>query len=255
MLTQRQALRAIQEHLKQASIYQEQSEMDAEQRAQVLMHLAATGMVAERVAHEFGRQVYAALEAVGKIRHLGKGDNEVTQAIRTLDTTLGTLRNEFRVLAPYEIGWRLQRTSVSGVYDAVELALKLNEHLIEHADITSEVTGDDFEVIARPASLVQVFDNLIHNACIWLEGRPEPRQIVVRLDSTERKVIVSDTGPGIPAHLTEDIFEPFVTLRNGGRGLGLYITRELLKTMQASIDLLSADRNGTGATFVVSFPA
>jgi signal transduction histidine kinase/anti-sigma regulatory factor (Ser/Thr protein kinase) len=166
LITQRQAVREIQEHLKQAAIYQDQSETDAEQRTQILMHLASTGMVAERVAHEFGRQVHAALDAVGKLRHLGRGDSEVSQAIRTLDATLGTLRNEFRVLAPYEIGWRIQRTATISVAEATTLALKLNEHLIEQADITTEIVGDDFAVAARPASLVQVFDNLIHNACV-----------------------------------------------------------------------------------------
>lgn len=255
LLTQRQAVRELQEHLKQASLYQDQSETDAEQRAQVLMHLAATGMVAERVAHEFGRQVHAALDAVGKLRHLGRGDSEVSQAIRTLDATLGTLRNEFRVLAPYEIGWRIQRTATVGVEEAATLALKLNDHLIDQADITTEIEGDDFEVAARPASLVQVFDNLVHNSCVWLEGHPDPRRIVLRMDGEARTVTVCDTGPGIPSHLTEEVFEPFVTLRNGGRGLGLYITRELLKAMNATITLLPPDRNGTGATFVVGFPA
>jgi signal transduction histidine kinase len=253
LLTQRQAVRELQEHLKQASLYQDQSETDAEQRAQVLMHLAATGMVAERVAHEFGRQVHAALDAVGKLRHLARGDSEVSQAIRTLDATLGTLRNEFRVLAPYEIGWRIQRTATVGVEEAATLALKLNEHLIDQADITTEIEGDDFEIAARPASLVQVFDNLVHNSCVWLEGHPGPSRIVLRMDGEARTVTVCDTGPGIPSHLTEEVFEPFVTLRNGGRGLGLYITRELLKAMNATITLLPSDRNGTGATFVVDF--
>lgn len=253
LLTQRQALRELQEHLRQATIYQDQSEADAEQQAQVLMHLAATGMVAERVAHEFGRQVHAALEAVGTLRHLGRGDSEVAQAIRTLDATLGTLRNEFRVLAPYELGWRMQRTATISVEEAARLALKLNSHLIDQASIITEVEGDDFDVAARPASLVQVFDNLVHNACVWLEGQPDPRRIILRLDRAACTITISDTGPGIPSHLTEEVFEPFVTLRNGGRGLGLYITRELLKAMNATITLLPSDRSGAGAVFVVVF--
>jgi signal transduction histidine kinase len=254
LMTQRQAMRRLQEELQQAAIYQDQSETDAEQRTQVLMHLAATGMVAERVAHEFGRQVHAALEAVSKLRYLGRGDSDVAQSIRTLDATLGTLRNEFRVLAPYEIGWRTQRTATVSVEDSVTLALDLNEQLLDEADISTSIEGDDFSVTARPASLVQVFDNLVHNACVWLSGSPEPRQIALRLDSNTRKVTISDTGPGIPAHLTEQVFEPFVTMRNGGRGLGLYITRELLKAMHATVTVIPVDRNGIGATLEVTFP-
>jgi two-component system sensor histidine kinase PilS (NtrC family) len=76
---------------------------------------------------------------------------------------------------------------------------------------------------------------------------------VLRIDNEARTVTVCDTGPGIPSHLSEEVFEPFVTLRNGGRGLGLYITRELLKAMNATITLLPPERNEVGAVFVVGF--
>lgn len=253
-LTQRQALRDLVVHIQQAEAYQSQSEADAGQREQVLTHLAATGMAAERVAHEFGRQVHAALDALGEIRHLGRGDSDVAQAIRTLDACLGTLRNEFRVLAPYEAGWRLQRTQPAGVRDAAELAIKLNGHLIDAYGITATIVGDDFSVVARSASLVQAFDNVVHNACTWLASMDGPRHITITLISATATALVSDTGPGIPKHLGEQIFEPFVTLRNGGRGLGLYITRELLRAMQATIALGPTRRDQPGAMFVLQFP-
>ncbi|EFO81540.1 Signal transduction histidine kinase regulating C4-dicarboxylate transport system [Oscillochloris trichoides DG-6] len=253
-VTQRQALRELMEQLQQAEAYQSQSEADANQREQVLTHLAATGMAAERVAHEFGRQVHAALEALGDIRHLGRGNSEVNQAIRTLDACLGTLRNEFRVLAPYESGWRLQRTQPTSIRDASELALKLNNHLISEYDIETIIEGTDFSVISRSASLVQVFDNIIHNACTWLASTDTHRQITITMIAKNGTVLMSDTGPGIPLHMRDQVFEPFITLRNGGRGLGLYITRELLRSMQASITLGPVRSNHPGAMFVLQFP-
>lgn len=253
-VTQRQAIRELMAHLQQAEDYQLQSEAETSQREQILTHLAATGMAAERVAHEFGRQVHAALEALGEIRHLGRGDSEVARAIRTLDACLGTLRNEFRVLAPYEAGWRLQRTQPVSVRDAAELALKLNDHLMGEHSIKVTIEGSDFSVVARSASLVQVFDNLIHNACTWLAGIDGPRCITITLLATMGTTLISDTGPGIPEHLGDHVFEPFITLRNGGRGLGLYITRELLRSMQATISLGPTRRDQPGAMFVLRFP-
>jgi len=253
-VSQRQAVRDLMEHLQQAAAYETQSEANTVQREQVLTHLAATGMAAERVAHEFGRQVHAALDALGDIRHLGRGDSEVAQAIRTLDACLGTLRNEFRVLAPYEAGWRLQRTQPASVRDAAELALKLNDHLIEEYGITTAIEGDDFPIVARSASLVQAFDNVVHNACTWLAGTNGTRRISITIIRMTATVLISDTGPGVPAHLRDQIFEPFVTLRNGGRGLGLYITCELLRAMQATIALGPARRDQPGAMFVLQFP-
>ncbi|MGB9631713.1 MAG: ATP-binding protein [Chloroflexaceae bacterium] len=253
-VTQRQAIRELMAHLQQAEAYQLQSEAETSQREQILTHLAATGMAAERVAHEFGRQVHAALEALGDIRHLGRGDSEVARAIRMLDACLGTLRNEFRVLAPYEAGWRLQRTQPVSVRDAAELALKLNDHLMGEHSIKATIEGSDFSVVARSASLVQVFDNLIHNACTWLAGIDGSRRITVTLLATTGTALISDTGPGIPLHLGDQVFEPFVTLRNGGRGLGLYITRELLRSMQATIALGPVRHEQPGAMFVLQFP-
>ena len=252
-LTQRQAIHELLDYLQEAATYQQKSEAEIEQRTQMLMHLAATGIAAERVAHEFGRQVSAALEALRVLRNSNSGESERAEAIRTLDACLGSLRNEFRVLAPYEAGWRLQRTTQVSAGESVRLALKLNEQLINSADITVEVEGEDFDILARPASIVQIFDNLVHNACVWLDGWRSSRQLTITLNHVARTVAITDTGPGIPPHMREHIFKPFISLRNGGRGLGLYITHELLRAMQGSI-LLDADYS-RGARFILQFPA
>ncbi len=251
-LTQRQAMHQLLDYLQAAATYQKQGEAEAEQRTQVLLHLAATGMAAERVAHEFGHQVNAALAALRNLRDLNKGDSLASEAIRTLDACMGALRNEFRVLAPYEAGWRMQRTVPVSAYESVGLAFKLNEYLIRSAGIAVEIEGDDFDIMARPASLVQILDNLVHNACVWLEGWHGLRHIKVALDKNVRTITITDTGPGIPSHMRKNIFKPFVSLRNGGRGLGLYITQELLRAMQGNIR--QDDEYGQGTRFILQFP-
>ncbi len=253
-LTQRQAMYQLLHFLEDADTYQAKSETDREQQAQILMHLAATGLAAERVVHEFGRQVGAALTALRVLSGLDKKvGSEVADAVRTLDACLGTLRNEFRVLAPYEAGWHLQRILPMSMRESARLALKLNEYLINSNTITVDIKGNDFDVMARPASLVQVLDNLVHNACVWLAGWRGSRCITIMLDDEQRTVSIADTGPGIPSYMRDDIFRPFVTLRNGGRGLGLYITRELLHAMQANINL-DDEEIGQGARFILHFP-
>ena len=133
------------------------------------------------------------------------------------------------------------------------MGIVLNEQLINSANITVEVEGEDFDILARPASIVQIFDNLVHNACVWLDGWRSSRQLTITLNHVARTVAITDTGPGIPPHMREHIFKPFISLRNGGRGLGLYITHELLRAMQGSI-LLDADYS-RGARFILQFPA
>jgi signal transduction histidine kinase len=67
-------------------------------------------------------------------------------------------------------------------------------------------------------------------------------------------VAVRDSGPGVPAHVRETLFEPFGrTGAKGGSGLGLSIARELARAMGGEVTL--AQTGGTGAVFEVSLRA
>jgi signal transduction histidine kinase len=232
--------------------YQKMTDASNEQQQQLLMHLAGTGMAAERVAHEFGRQVNAARALLGELRNASKGNIGALRAINSLEACIETLRNEIRVLAPYEAGIRLQRIRLMKILEPIQTAVALNEQLLNSAAISLDIQGADFEVAGRPAPLVQVFDNLINNACNWLETHTGGRRIQIILDPNARTVIFYDNGPGIPEHMRESVFQPFVSMRNSGRGLGLYITRELLNAMRANIELKTV--SPSGASFLLKFP-
>ena len=68
------------------------------------------------------------------------------------------------------------------------------------------------------------------------------------------EVRIEDTGPGIPLDLREQIFNPFVTTKKTGVGLGLSIVSKIIDGHHGSVRIESAD-NGRGATFVIFFPA
>jgi signal transduction histidine kinase len=112
------------------------------------------------------------------------------------------------------------------------------------------------DVAADPDKLRQVLVNLIENAVKYThEGRIE-----VRLDHRDGRVrfSVRDEGPGIPLAQQERIFEKFyrldpnMTQGVGGTGLGLYICRELIDSMQGEIWVESAP--GEGSTFSFELP-
>jgi two-component system sensor histidine kinase AtoS len=63
---------------------------------------------------------------------------------------------------------------------------------------------------------------------------------------------VTDTGPGIPPELLDQIFDPFVTTRQRGSGLGLTICAAIAASHRAK--LRAANRHGGGAIFTVEFP-
>lgn len=136
-------------------------------------------------------------------------------------------------------------------------------------------------IYADQAQMRQVLLNLFINALQAMEDAPE-RQLSVRLeagpgmdpslrppdhwlrggladeDRPEGRIgrltlTVRDTGPGIPEHATEDIFNPFFTTKPKGSGLGLAVVARIIREHGGTIAAESV--TGTGACLVVHFPA
>jgi len=232
-----------------------------EEKLDMLLHLAATGLAAERVVHEFGRQVVGASQILRRLQTVLPDRHKEGDAIRAMQHCLQTLRNEFRVLAPYESVQRSQQYSAVSVRDAAGLAFQLNREQFQTNAIEWEVEGDDFDVRCRSASLVQVLDNLVHNACYWTATRlaQAVRQIGIVIDSGTRTVIVVDSGPGVSDEAIEHMFDPFFTLKAGGKGLGLYISRALMRACDGVLRVASETERqmlppwATGAAFTLEF--
>ena len=112
----------------------------------------------------------------------------------------------------------------------------------------------------------QAFVNIIQNAYDAMGANggelhvraQRARQSVRNADPVEGvEVRIADTGPGIPAELREQIFNPFVTTKKTGVGLGLSIVSKIVDGHHGSIRVESSGNGaaGTGTVFVMFFPA
>ena len=118
-------------------------------------------------------------------------------------------------------------------------------------DVRCQSTG--FTVHMNRGKLTQVFDNLILNAEYWLKdsigaGFIEQGEITVAI--SEPYVQVSDNGRGVDESVEDSLFEPFVTMKRTGegRGLGLFVCRQLLDSESCDLVLLP-DRNDGGRRY------
>ena len=104
-------------------------------------------------------------------------------------------------------------------------------------------------VMADRDKLKQVLLNLCKNA---FEAMPEGGTLTVRLHNFGEHITleVADTGMGIPAGV--DIFEPFVTTKSEGTGLGLPIVRQIVVAHSGTLTYTSEPSKGT--TFTVTLP-
>lgn len=111
--------------------------------------------------------------------------------------------------------------------------------------------------------LKQAILNLLLNAIQVMEENPpnQRRELIVRVESVpatkqsegEIRIHVIDTGGGIPEHLREEIFRPYVTTKRGGSGLGLAVAQRISQEHGGTIRVFS--EVGKGSDFVIALPA
>ncbi|HEX2209243.1 MAG TPA: HAMP domain-containing sensor histidine kinase [Longimicrobium sp.] len=108
-------------------------------------------------------------------------------------------------------------------------------------------------VFADAYYLRQVIDNLVRNAREAMAAQDDARlRVTVERDGGQAVVRVADNGPGIPPDKLERIFEPFVSTKGKGMGLGLAICREIVEAHAGRIEVDSAV--GQGTTFTIRLP-
>ncbi|HEY7513766.1 MAG TPA: ATP-binding protein, partial [Vicinamibacteria bacterium] len=138
-------------------------------------------------------------------------------------------------------------------FEAVELLpLLLEAGRLLRADhrfsgIRVEVEGKPVTVRGDPALLRQVFQNLLLNAAQALDGGGTVR---VRAAPGNGSALVSvrDDGPGVPVSLRERVFDPFVTTRHRGTGLGLALVKRVVEAHAGEVVLSCPPDGGTVLT-------
>ena len=105
--------------------------------------------------------------------------------------------------------------------------------------------------MADPTKLLEVFVNLIKNALESVQDDGFVR-ILCETDPRTVKIHIEDNGCGIEADKLVTIFQPFVTSKQGGTGLGLPVVKRIVEAHGGHITVCSAP--GQGSVFTVSLP-
>ncbi len=130
----------------------------------------------------------------------------------------------------------------------IDRLLHILTHLARqsHVALATQLNLGDTEVATTDSSLSEVLFNLIKNGIEAAAGQPKGCvQIETQLQGTLCLIRVADNGPGISEEFQRTMFEPFVTGKAQGTGLGLYIVNERVQEMQGTIACNSSPENGT----------
>ncbi len=129
------------------------------------------------------------------------------------------------------------------------------ESSVRNPDIQFDLTIEHTlpHVMADPNSLEQVLLNVLTNAVESITGSGDVR-IETRLDEQEEQVaiLIRDDGSGIPDHIRQKMFDPFVTTKKKGFGLGLSIAYEIITAHRGTIQY--DERKGGGTLCTIELP-
>jgi two-component system NtrC family sensor kinase len=227
--------------------------------------MASLGKLAAVVAHEInnplaGIRTYARLlrrQLAGAAR-TPPGPEQLRETDRVLeivDSEAGRCGDIVRNLLAFsrQSGARFAALDLAPIVERCRLLLN---HQAEMLSVTLEAgcDGDLPRIVCDAAQVQQVILALAMNA---LEATPAGGRVGIRAlrDGEGVRLVVSDTGSGIPQEHQDRIFEPFFTTKEAGKGvgLGLAVVYGIVSRHHGSIDVTSEPGNGT--TITVHLPA
>lgn len=228
---------------------------ESRQMLQRASRLTTVGTLAAGLAHEI-RNPLAAVQTFLQILPDRTDDPEIMTDFRNV--ALGEVQRVSKLVTEMLTMARppaahFERTALE---DVVEQVVRLVRVQAERQRVELRRTGDALpEGYADAPRLKQALLNVVLNA---IEASTPGTEVVVgtrTLDDDGRRLVevaVSDHGPGVPPERRELIFQPFATTKDGGTGLGLAVTRQIVTDHGGRIRVESAE--GTGATFVLQVP-
>ena len=209
--------------------------------------LASLGLVSEMVSHDLGG---IANRLLGKSTELEQqlkqseeiSINQIYSLISFIKMTVASLKSQMKHLDSSMKYTREKKETfkIGEMLKEEEIAYYQNKPNCLHIDFRC-IVENDFAITMNKGKFIQVMDNLINNAIYWLNayqnkisGKPT---ISIRVDNPW--VYVEDNGLGVDPTIEEGLFEPFATRKpkGEGRGLGLFIVRQLLDNVGCEIFL------------------
>lgn len=233
------------------------------QRAETTEDLAAVGLSVETASHDVMSIMGKAMNIIdGIIRDALHGEEidgeELQKELQSLRGMLSFIEAQLSDLQLLFKSSKQRRRSIK-VKETLDKVERIYRSLLkkEHIGLQIITTGSPLIAKTTDAVLLQLFINLFDNAVYWLQQVSiKEKKIEVRLDGNKGQLVFSDNGPGVTKEDAPYIFEPFYSGKGEeGRGLGLYIARQLLERNDYAIELaeLKSERILSGANFIVSF--
>ena len=213
--------------------------------------MSAVGSLLAGIVHELNNPLTTILGFSQLLAQTNNGDRKnLDRIVSESERCARIVQNVLRISRPGKAEHEIVDVN-SCIRETVELAeYQLRLHRIE---LNLRPAESNPSIYANPCELTQVVLNLLTNAIQAIAGSGQEGTIDVTtwIDDSRVLIQVKDDGPGIGAPALSNIFEPFVTTKETGTGLGLSLSRELVRANGGDVTVESTP--GVGTKFTLQF--
>jgi len=207
--------------------------------------LAELGLLAATLLHELRQPVFAikALAALARRESDGPVADKLARLLEQVDHVEGLLE----VYGP--LGGRHPTDEVFDLAAEVRRAVQAVEARRDGVAVEVALPTAPMSVRGHPLAARQVLVNLVDNAYDAVASCAQRRvRVEGALLDGMASVVVHDTGPGLPDEVLARLFEPFVTTKAHGTGLGLFVSSRLVAEVGGELVVETAPGGGARAT-------
>ena len=210
--------------------------LDVRERADLDLEMTQLGAAIEVINHEFDASIRAVRSNLRRLKAWADLNPGLRGLHNDIRTSFEHLDGYLTLFTPLQRRLYRQEVEIRGSDIARFLSDLFRERLRRH-NVRLESTSrfNLHTILGYPSTFYPVFVNLIDNSLFWLSDQPQSRRVI--LDEVDGAMVISDSGPGIQERDWESIFEFGFTRKPTGRGLGLYISREVLRRVGYTIDI------------------
>jgi anti-sigma regulatory factor (Ser/Thr protein kinase) len=207
--------------------------------------------MARESAHQLGTPLMSASAWIDRLR-----DSSDPQAQQTATHLTDDLERLGRVAKRFErIGRPARQDEVALGVLVERVANYFEPRLPRHAhriELTVKAPEAGPMIHADPVLVEWALEALVRNAIDALSGRGGNITVKVSAAGDNAKLAVSDDGPGVPYEVRSNLFEPGVTTKPGGWGIGLALARRIVEDVHGG--RLELDPSQAGTTFIATLP-
>jgi signal transduction histidine kinase len=221
--------------------------------------LAAIGHAATGISRTIDPLVRELRDQCGLLRTAmnGSATKQFARPLRALEEGIGSIVERLAMLVPIDAAMASQRRRAIDVVAELQASSLSLRPILEERQVEVKISGPSVGVTRtdmRPENFHRLVYILVTNSLDWLAQVKKPEiGVSVRGNGDWCEILFTDNGPGIPAAVAEVAFEPLFSGKEGGRGMGLAVAKNIVTVHGGTIEVIT-DARRRGANILLRLP-